>query len=143
MQTVKKIIGVWVCLSISMYGLPAFAVADATASKIELSDAAMAAAVGGSMHAEILSTGSYLDNNTVKAVVAVGNTAGIGWNYTLEAINNNGVRTLASGSLNSPNEAWLISGARQPNDYIYRVKLSWSGDPERTMVQDLVWPQFE
>ena len=135
MKTVKRIIGVWVCLSISMYGLPAFAVADASASKIELSDAAMAAAVGGLMHAEILNTGQR-DGDTVTALVAVGAICCSGFDYTLEVVDWNGniLTTLASGSI-SGGEAKVISGIR-PNGMqftflhaTFRVKLTFSALP--------------
>lgn len=134
MKTVKRIIGVWICLSISMYGLPAFAVADASASKIELSDAAMAAAVGGSMHAEILNTGQR-DGDTVTALVAVGATC-CDFDYTLEVVAWNGtiLTTLASGSIHG-GQAKVISGIR-PNgtqfaflQATFRVKLTLSGVP--------------
>lgn len=131
MKTVKRIIGVWVCLSISMYGLPAFAVADASASKTELSDAVMAAAVGGSMHAEMLDTGQR-DGDTVTALVAVGATC-CTFNYELEAIDLNGnlLRTLASGTVNG-GQAKVISGTRLASDpyyVVYRVKLTHLGVP--------------
>lgn len=129
MKTVKRIIGVWVCLSISMYGLPAFAVADASASKTELSDAAMAAAVGGSMHAEMLSTGLG-QSNMVTALVAVGVNCCDGFVYVLEAIDTNGnvQRTLASGSI-SGGQAKVIGGTRLASDSVYRVKLTFSALP--------------
>ena len=70
MKILKMFSKLILCLSISIYGLPTFANVTSSPSKVELSDSAMDLAVGGSMHAQILSTPEPNSNGSVKALVA-------------------------------------------------------------------------
>lgn len=126
-NVIKMFSKLLLCLSISMYGLPAFANVSATSSKVELTDAAMESAVGGSMHAEILSNPATGTAGTVKALVAVGNSDCCNLVYALEAVNLQGdvVRTLASGGI-AGNQAIVVKGQGLATDAIYRVRVDFS-----------------
>jgi hypothetical protein len=145
-NTIKTFSKILLCISISTYGLPLFAYTVPESSKVELSDAAMASAVGGSMHAEILKAPSFGTDGEVQALVSVSNGNGCcNLVYALEAIDTSGnvVRTLASGSI-SGNQALVISGKGLADDIIYRARVDFSNAnlPGLEAV-DTVWPQFQ
>ena len=151
MELIKKIVTLFVCLNISLYGIPALAVVSTSemesAAKSELSTAEMAAAVGGSFHSEILDTGLEQPVNgsygQVKTMVAIGANCCGQFNYALESIDTSGnvLRTIASGTFSSANQARIISGPRQAGDFIFRVRMTWAG-ASAIASQDIVWPQF-
>lgn len=146
MKNVTKMFGkLLLCVSISMYGLPAFAnIESAEASKIELTDSAMESAVGGSMHAEILSNPAVGASGSVKALVAVGTNC-CNLVYALEAVDLHGnvQRTLASGGI-SGNQAIVIDAEGLASDIIYRVRVDFSNAniPGLEAV-DTVWRDFQ
>jgi hypothetical protein len=143
---ILKLLGKFIlCISISMYGLPVYASTSATASKVELSDSAMSAAIGGSMHAEILSAPATGTSGTVKALVAVGNSGCCTLVYALEAVDINGnvQRTLTSGTI-SGNKALVISGQGLGSDTIYRARVDFSNANIAGLeAVDTVWTQFQ
>lgn len=145
MKMLKMLSKLLLCMSISMYGLPAFAGTTSTATKVELSDAVMESAVGGSMHAEILSTPAVGTTGVVKGLVAVGTTPCCNLQYALEAVDLGGnlVRTLSSGSIGG-GEALVVSGQGIPGDIIYRVRVDFAnaniGGLEAV---DTVWREFQ
>lgn len=146
MKVLKMLSKILLCMSLAMYGLPAFSsTVDTTASKVELSDAAMDAAVGGSMHAEILSNPANGTDGAVKALVAVGNNACCTLDYALEAVDLNGnvVRTLSAGTING-NQALVVVGQGLASDAIYRVRVDFANAniPGLEAV-DTVWSQFQ
>jgi len=144
MHIFKIFMSVFLCLSISTYGLPTFASVNqaSVVSKITLSEVDMEAAIGGSLHTEILSTGLY-EGDEIKALVAVGANGFGGFAYSLESVSSSGevMRTLDSGTINS-NETRLISGVRESGDYFFRVKLTFTAVPVIAS-QDTSVPQFE
>jgi len=137
------------CISLSVYGLPVFANAlpeeTTVASKIELSDVVMESAMGGSMHAEILSTPDPLTTGTVKALVAADasfDCCTLG--YVLEAIDVNGntVRIISSGSIGT-NKTAIVSGEGLQSDEAYRITVGFGSSVPGIEAVDTVWNQFK
>ena len=138
MYALRKLCSHILCFTLSSYGVPVFAMVAQTSApdKAELSDAQMAATIGGSLHTEILTDGEAI-GSPVRALVAVNASCCAGFDYTLESIDSFGnvVRTMASGTLNA-NQARVISGTRQNGDYLYRVKMTFVGVPDAVVAQD-------
>jgi hypothetical protein len=118
MKTLRKIISLLLCLCVSTYALPVFAVTavKGEAIKVELSDAALEQAVGGG---NVDATMSEYTGGVATAVLA--NRSTMETNYTLSVINANGAvtETLASGVL-LQDQAIIVSGtpANASNSWI-------------------------
>ena len=130
MKTLRKYLSLLLCLCVSTYALPVFA-STATVKdhyvKIELSDTAMAQAVGGNGNVD--ATMSEYKNGVASAVIA--NRSSLQTNYTLSVIDTNGgvVETLASGVLDT-DQAMVVSGTpTDQNGAWVQVRVWNSGVP--------------
>ena len=143
MKVLHKFLSLVLCLSLTTYTLPVFAVESLQSEeifKVELSDQEMQVAVGGSGSVDAVMS-EYVKFDPNKSPVAeavVTNRSNISVPYTLEVMALNGapLEELASGSL-APGETKVISGiATVINKSSVRVKVGQAYGPKAV---DTAW----
>lgn len=109
MKTIRKLLAVYMSLSMAVYVLPSFANTAEAATTTVLSDAALAGAIGGLGSLDATLANDYTDASPATAVVTNRTTGQA--SYALESTDASGnqVIVLASGTL-APGESRVISG---------------------------------
>lgn len=126
MKAMKKLLTVYMCLSMAGYTLPSFADTAEVATTAVLSDAALADAVGGLGSLDATLVNDYIDASPAVAVVT--NRTNAPANYALESTDASGgqVIVLTAGVL-AAGESRVIRGtppaARDAGGWVLRARV--------------------
>lgn len=132
MKNLRKYLSIILCLSVSAYSMPSFALMsfdNGEYFKMELTDEMMGQTYGASGHVDAQMADYKIAGSLAEAVLA--NRSTLYCDYTLNVLDGAGVvtETLASGTL-APNSALIVSGtATVEYKAIVQVRLWNSGVP--------------